>query len=55
MSEDNKDKIVAKKLKCGGYALYTTDSKTKQLTQTGYVGPNLSVEAFVPKNTIFEK
>ena len=55
MSEENKDKVVAKKLKCGGTAILTVDPKTKQLAQTGYIGPNLSIEAYLPKNAEWQK
>jgi len=55
MAEENKDKVVAKKLKCGGTAIYTIDIKSKQLAQTGYIGPNLSLEAYLPKAVEWQK
>jgi len=44
----------AKKLKEGGYALYGTDSKTKQEIQVGYIGENLNLEAWLPKGVKIE-
>lgn len=55
MAEENKDKVVAKKLKCGGIAILTIDPKTKMLAQTGYIGPNLSLDAYLPKNAEWQK
>jgi len=55
MAEENKDKVVAKKLNCGGVAVFTVDPKTKQLIQTSYIGPNLSLEAYLPKNAEWQK
>jgi hypothetical protein len=49
------EKPVIKKLKCGGWGIYTIDLKTKLPAQTGYIGPNLCVEAFLPKDAIVEK
>ena len=49
------DKPIVKKLKCGGYGIYTTDSKTKQLAQTGYIGANLTLEAWLPKDAVIQK
>jgi len=49
------EKPIVRKLKCGGHGVYTIDSKTKQLAQTGYIGPNLSLEAFLPKDAVIEK
>ena len=49
------EKPVIKKLPCGGYAIYSLDAKSKQLIQTGYVGANLSAEAYLPKDAIIEK
>lgn len=54
MSE-SKDKPVAKKLPCGGYAIFTIDLKSKQLAQTGYVGPNLEPSAYLPKDVVIQK
>jgi hypothetical protein len=54
MSE-SKEKPVAKKLPCGGYAIFTKDFKSKQLVQTGYVGPNLELTAYLPKDAIIQK
>jgi len=44
----------AKKLKEGGYALYATDLKTKTETQVGYIGENLTLEAWLPKGVKIE-
>jgi hypothetical protein len=44
----------AKKLAEGGYALYAVDPKTKTETQVGYVGGNLSLEAWIPKGVKIE-
>jgi hypothetical protein len=44
----------AKKLAEGGYALYAIDPKTKTETQVGYVGGNLSLEAWIPKGVKIE-
>ena len=49
------EKPVVKQLKCGGWAIYTVDTKTKQQIQTGYVGPNLEPKAYLPVDAIFEK
>jgi hypothetical protein len=49
-----KNDLTAKKLPCGGYAIYGMDTKTKSKTQIGYVGPNLSVEAYL-KDVKIEK
>ena len=43
-----------KKLAEGGYAIYATDPKTKTETQVGYVGENLSLEAWIPKGVKIE-
>jgi hypothetical protein len=44
----------AKKLAEGGYALYAVDPKTKTETQVGYIGGNLSLEAWIPKGVKIE-
>jgi hypothetical protein len=44
----------AKKLKEGGYALYAIDPKTKQEAQVGYIGENLTLEAWLPKGVKIE-
>jgi hypothetical protein len=44
----------AKKLKEGGYALYGIDPKTKTETQVGYIGENLTLEAWLPKGVKIE-
>jgi hypothetical protein len=44
----------AKKLAEGGYALYAIDPKTKTETQVGYIGGNLSLEAWIPKGVKIE-
>lgn len=49
------EKPIVKKLACGGYGIYTLDSKSKQLAQTGYIGANLSLEAYLPKDAVIEK
>ena len=51
----SQEKPVVKKLKCGGWGVYTIDPKTKQPAQTGYIGPNLSLEAYLPAGAIVEK
>ena len=56
MSNDpKKEKSIARKLPCGGYAIYTNDIKTKTLMQTGYIGSNLKLEAWLPEGTVIEK
>jgi hypothetical protein len=55
MPDNIKDKVVAKKLKCGGTAIYTIDPKLKQLVQTGYIGANLSLDAYLPKSAEWQK
>jgi len=55
MSEPTKDTLTAKKLSCGGIAIYGIDLKTKQPTQIGYIGANLPLEAYLPKNCILQK
>jgi hypothetical protein len=49
------EKPIVKKLKCGGYGIFTTDVKTKQITQTGYIGENLKLEAWLPADAVVEK
>jgi len=44
----------AKKLAEGGYALYAIDLKTKQETQVGYIGENLTLEAWLPQGVKVE-
>lgn len=51
----SQEKPIVKKLKCGGYGIYTIDTKTKQLVQTGYVGANLKLEAFIPADAVLQK
>lgn len=51
----SQEKPVVKKLKCGGWGVYTTDPKTKMPAQTGYIGPNLSLEAYLPEGAVVEK
>jgi len=51
---DEKNKIVVKKLKCGGYGIYSTDAKTKSVIQTGYIGEGLKVEAWIPAGAVVE-
>jgi len=43
-----------KKLAEGGYAIYATDPKTKQETQVGYIGENLTPEAWLPQGVKIE-
>ena len=43
-----------KKLAEGGYALYSIDPKTKQESQVGYIGENLTLEAWLPKGVKVE-
>ena len=38
------------KLECGGTAVYTIDPKTKQEVQTAYIGPDLPLDAWLPKD-----
>lgn len=49
------DKPIVKKLKCGGWGVYTIDIKSKQLAQTGYIGSELKLEAFLPQDAVVEK
>lgn len=55
MSEPTKDKPIAKKLPCGGIAIYGIDNKSKQSIQIGYIGANLNPEAFLPKDCVVQK
>jgi hypothetical protein len=50
----SQEKLVIKKLKCGGWAMYSEDAKTKTQIQTGYIGSNLKPEAWVPAGTIIQ-
>lgn len=54
MSE-TKEKPVVKQFPCGGFGIFTIDPKSKQLAQTGYVGPNLEPSAYLPKDHIVQK
>lgn len=47
--------IKVKKLPEGGYGIYTLDKKSKAEIQTGYIGPGLNVEAFLPEGAVIEK
>jgi len=49
------EKPIVKKLKCGGWGIYTTDVKTKMLAQTGYIGSNLTLECWLPEGAVVEK
>jgi hypothetical protein len=40
--KDIKNVLTAKKLPCGGYAVYGIDMKTKNTAQVGYVGKTLA-------------
>jgi len=40
--KDNKNNLTAKKLPCGGYAIFGIDPKTKNPAQVGYVGKGLA-------------
>lgn len=51
---DEKNKIVVKKLKCGGYGIYAADAKTKSIIQTGYIGKHLKLEAWIPAGAVVE-
>jgi hypothetical protein len=51
---DEKNKIVVKKLKCGGYGIYSADAKTKSVVQTGYIGASLNVQAWIPAGASIE-
>lgn len=55
MAAETKEKPIVKQLKCGGYGVYTTDPKSKQLTQTGYIGANLNLQAFLPPDAVIQK
>lgn len=50
-----KEKPIVKPLKCGGYGIFTTDPKSKQLAQTGYIGASLNLQAFLPADAIIQK
>lgn len=52
---DSKDKPVVKQLPCGGYGIFTIDPKSKQLAQTGYVGPSLEPSAYLPTGYTLQK
>jgi hypothetical protein len=52
---DDKNKTIIRKFKCGGHGIFTVDLKTKQLQQTGYIGPNLTLEAWLPDGATIEK
>lgn len=43
-----------KKLKEGGYAIYSVDPKTKQESQTGYIGESLPLEGWLPEGVKIE-
>jgi len=45
-TENTAKDLTAKKLPCGGYAIFGTDSK-KNLVQIGYVGPNLPASEYL--------
>jgi len=47
--------IKVRKLPEGGYGIYTLDKKSKTEIQTGYIGPGLKVEAFLPEGAVIEK
>jgi len=40
--------IVVRKLPEGGWGIYTIDKKTMSEKQTGYIGPGLDVQGFLP-------
>jgi len=50
----SQEKPVIKKLPCGGYAIFASDSKSKTLVQVGYLGANLPVEGYLPKDVVVE-
>ena len=39
--------MKTKLLECGGTAVYSVDSKSKQEIQVAYIGPGLPVEAWL--------
>jgi hypothetical protein len=43
-----------KKLAEGGWAIYATDTKTKQESQVGYIGTNLDPKNWLPEGTKIE-
>ena len=49
------EKPVVRKLKCGGWGIYTIDPKTKQQAQTGYIGANMTLECWLPEGAVIEK
>lgn len=51
----SQEKPVVKKLKCGGWGIFTIDVKTKMPAQTGYIGANLTLECWLPKDAVIEK
>jgi len=51
----SQEKPILKKLPCGGYGIYTSDAKSKQVIQTGYIGANLPLETYAPKDAVVEK
>jgi len=56
MSNDTKkETTIARKLACGGYAIYANDVKTKTLMQIGYIGSSLKPEAWLPAGTVIER
>lgn len=52
---EQKDKPTVKKLPCGGHAIFTIDQKSKQLTQTGYIGASLEVDKWIPEGYTVSK
>lgn len=55
MSEQNNKDLTAKKLPCGGLAIYGIDPKTKNRVQIGYLGKDLPIEAWLSKDVKIEK
>jgi len=51
----SQEKPVVKKLKCGGHGIFTIDPKTKQPIQSGYIGANLELESWLPKDAVIQK
>lgn len=43
-----------KKLAEGGWAIYSTDPKTKTEIQVGYIGENLNPQSWLPEGTKIE-
>jgi len=55
MAAEAKEKPIVKPLNCGGHGIFTTDPKSKQLMQTGYIGANLDLKGFLPPDAVIQK